>query len=288
MYIPYLPIIYTHTARKYRQYRSIFPPDLSIFFHPYVYPPEMALAQHPPSPPRKPSNRLVRALTNPNFSALLPPPKPSDPTAKRLEDWKLARAIGARNVDFGPSAPLPPHVPVPLPDADAPLFAVDVPPGVLEKLPAGYCVRSLQRDDWDRGYCDLKFVSGVGRENVTRAQWDERCAYLSQRGDTYTVLVMLSPSNTVVATGTLVVVRKFGHGMALAGQIEDIAVAAGQSGKNLGGRMLEALDGVAGMKGCYKTVVCCQEGNVGFHAQRGFRATGVEMVGLVLHVRELD
>ena len=42
------------------------------------------------------------------------------------------------------------------------------------------------------------------------------------------------------------------HGMGLIGHLQDIAVAKNQHGKNLGFRMLTALDDLAKTIGCYK------------------------------------
>jgi hypothetical protein len=51
--------------------------------------------------------------------------------------------------------------------------------------------------------------------------------------------------------------------------VEDLLVGDGQSGKNLGGRMLEALDQVSRDLGCYKTLVRTTEANESFHEERG-------------------
>lgn len=220
---------------------------------------------------RRSGNRLLRAFTNPNFESLMPKPKDPDPNAKRLEDWKIARVIGARNIDFGLAQP---DEPARLPDADSPLFAVNVESSIEEKLPRSYNIRSLQRDDWDRGYCQMRVIG----DNITLQQWDERCEWLRQRNDTYVILVITDQHDRVVSTGTLLIERKFAHALSLVGHIEDLAVDPGQSGKNLGLRMLDALDAVARQIGCYKTIVTCQDSNVGFHAQKGFKKTGVEMV----------
>jgi glucosamine-phosphate N-acetyltransferase len=72
-----------------------------------------------------------------------------------------------------------------------------------------------------------------------------------------------------VCSGTLVIERKFTHDLCLVGHVEDLLVANGQSGKNLGGRMLEALDQVARDLGCYKTLVGTTEANESFHEERG-------------------
>lgn len=209
-------------------------------------------------------SRLVRAIISPNeiISELLPQPKQRDPNAKRLEDSKLARAIGGSGIiNYGIGGS--PDSGRELPPSEEPLADVTIDAEVEEKLPRGHYIRSLQREDYDNGYMYLKHVG-----NISRARWDERCEYLRSRSDTYIVLVITNSENWVVCSGTLMVERKFTHDLCLVGHVEDLLVGEGQSGKNLGGRMLEALDQVARDLGCYKTVAATTESNEEFHLER--------------------
>lgn len=209
-------------------------------------------------------SRFVRAIINPDelISELLPQPKQRDPNAKRLEDSKLARAIGGSGIiNYGIGGE-PDHRE--LPPADEPLAEVTVDADIESKLPRGHDIRSLQRADFDNGYLHLKHVGLNSRE-----KWDERCEYLRSRSDTYVVLVITNSENWVLCSGTLMVERKFTHDLCLVGHVQDLLVSEGQSGKNLGGRMLEALDRLARDRGCYKTMVCTNESNEEFHLERG-------------------
>lgn len=210
---------------------------------------------------RKPS-RLVRAITNPNevLSGWIPQPKPQDPNAKRLEDFKLARALGGFGVDYGIGEP---DKPKELPPAESPIFLVVTDSAVEDKLPRGYNMRSLQRDDYDRGYTNLKSVGPI-----TLAAWNERCEYLRKRNDVYTILVITDNEDRIVATGTLMLERKFSGSMTTVGHIEDLAVGEGQSGKNLGLRLLDQLDRLALNAGCVRSVLGTQEQNEAFHKQK--------------------
>lgn len=210
-------------------------------------------------------SRFVRAIINPDelISELLPQPKQRDPNAKRLEDSKLARAIGGSGIiNYGIGGE--PGQLRELPPADEPLADVTVDADIEGKLPRGHDMRSLQRADFDNGYSHLKHVGLISRE-----KWDERCEYLRSRSDTYVVLVITNSENWVLCSGTLMIERKFTHDMCLVGHVQDLLVGEGQSGKNLGGRMLEALDRVARERGCYKTMVCTNESNEEFHLERG-------------------
>ena len=209
-------------------------------------------------------SRFIRAITNPDelIAELLPPPKKRDPNAKRFEDNKLARAIGGGNINYGIGGE--PDYTRDLPSSTEPLADVKIDVGVGSKLPRGYDIRSLQREDYDNGFLHLKNVGVLSRD-----KWDERCEYLRARNDTYVVLVITNSENWVVCSWTLMVERKFTHDLCLVGHVEDLLVADGQSGKNLGGRMLEALDQVSRDLGCYKTLVRTTEANESFHEEKG-------------------
>lgn len=208
-------------------------------------------------------SRIVRAIVSPNeiIAELLPQPK-QHPNVSRLEESKLARAIGGGNINYGIGGGL--NYTKELPPSDEPLANVTVDADIEDKLPRGYQFRSLQREDFDNGYQHLKHVG-----TMSRAKWVERCEYLRSRSDTYIVLVITNSENWVVCSGTLVMERKFTHDMCLVGHVEDLLVAEGQSGKNLGGRMLEALDKVAKTLGCYKTMTATTEVNESFHEEKG-------------------
>lgn len=217
-----------------------------------------------PNPKHK-ASPFVRAITNPNeyIAGLLPAPKERDPNARRLSDNKFARAIGGGGAKFDYG--LNPQVPKQeLPPADSPLANVKLDWTLKEKLPNGYNVRSLQRDDLDRGYTKLKSVG-----HISKAAWKERCEYLRSRSDTYIVLVITDHTNVVVCTGTLLVERKFLSGMCMVGHAQDLLIGEGQQGKNLGLRMLDCLDSIARDMGCYKLVASTQETNEAFYQQKG-------------------
>lgn len=217
----------------------------------------------PEMPQRKPS-RLVRAITNPNeyLAAMVPQPKDRNPNAKKLEDSKLARAIGGVNLDYGLREP---DRPKDLPSADEPLADILVDKTVELKLPPGYRIRSMQRGDLGRGFSKLKTL-GL---QPSPAAWIDRCEFLRDRSDTYIVLVITDVEGMVVCSGTLVIERKFSHGLSLMGRVDELAVGDGQSGLNLGLRMLEALEGIAKERGCYKSIVTAPEVNEGFYRQKG-------------------
>ena len=135
---------------------------------------------------------------------------------------------------------------------ELPLFSSNlISPEVAESLPESYTVRPLRRSDYQAGFLDvLRVLTHVG--DITPEQWNERYDWMAKRNDEYFLLCICDGEGKVVATGALVVERKFIHNLGLVGHIEDIAVEKNQQGKKLGLRMIQALDFVAKEVGCYK------------------------------------
>lgn len=138
------------------------------------------------------------------------------------------------------------------PSDEVPLFSPKlISPEVAAALPESYTVRPLRRSDYHAGFLDvLRVLTQVG--DVTLEQWNERYDYMAKRNDAYYLLCICDGEGRVVATGALIVERKFIHNLGLVGHIEDIAVEKNQQGKKLGLRMIQALDFVAKGVGCYK------------------------------------
>ena len=81
--------------------------------------------------------------------------------------------------------------------------------------------------------------------------------------NTYFVINILDrASDTVVATGTLVIERKFLHGLGSVGHIEDVAVDRAQQGRKLGLCLTRALRDMSEALGCYKTMGACASHNI--------------------------
>ena len=137
-----------------------------------------------------------------------------------------------------------------------PLFSSQlISPTVLSALPQGYTCRPLQRSDYHAGFLDvLRVLTVVG--DISEEKWTERYEWMAKRNDEYFLVVITDesrePERKVVATGALIVERKFIHNRGLVGHIEDIAVAKDQQGKKLGLRLIQTLDHVAEQIGCYK------------------------------------
>lgn len=74
----------------------------------------------------------------------------------------------------------------------------------------------------------------------------------------------------IVGSTTLLIEQKFIHGGGLVGHIEDVVVAGDMQGKNIGRMLVEHALRHAGSRGCYKTILDCQDDVRGFYEKIGF------------------
>ncbi|KAG1079747.1 hypothetical protein G6F42_023630 [Rhizopus arrhizus] len=120
-------------------------------------------------------------------------------------------------------------------------------PEVQSQLPAGYTLRALRSNDYERGFLDvLTVLTEVGGH--TKEEFTD-----------HTITITEDAKDQVVAVGTILVERKFVHKNGLVGHIEDIAVNSNQQGKKLGLRIIQALKFIGAQRGCYKVILDCSE-----------------------------
>mmetsp|Transcript_36775 Transcript_36775/g.57510 ORF Transcript_36775/g.57510 Transcript_36775/m.57510 type:complete len:118 (+) Transcript_36775:288-641(+) len=87
----------------------------------------------------------------------------------------------------------------------------------------------------------------------------------------YTVVAEYLPQKKIVATATLMVEYKFMRGGHLAGHIEDVVVDSSLRGRQLGVKLMQALQSVGRDLGCYKIILDCSQDNVKFYERCGFK-----------------
>ena len=69
----------------------------------------------------------------------------------------------------------------------------------------------------------------------------------------------------IVASGSVMLERKFLRSAGTIGHIEDIAVSKTMQGRKLGLRLINALDAVGSAMGCYKIILDCSKENIRKH-----------------------
>ncbi|KAL7416898.1 acyl-CoA N-acyltransferase [Mrakia frigida] len=154
-----------------------------------------------------------------------------------------------------------------------------LPSSVIADLPEQYHIRPLATTDVTRGHIQLLSILSVAPE-LSQQQYDEIVEDMlvrGRRGGYYPTVIVSRETDQIVATGTLLVERKFIRGGGLVGHIEDIAVSSSAQGRKLGLRIIQALVGISEGTGCYKTILDCNRDNIAFYEKCGFAQKEYEM-----------
>lgn len=124
-------------------------------------------------------------------------------------------------------------------------------------------MRPLASTDYRRGHFAVLSVLTVV-DDLGEDAWVAHFQSMRATPKTYYSLVIVDQvTDKIVATGTVVMERKFIRGLGTVGHIEDIAVDKSQQGKRLGLRIIQALTHISENTGCYKTILNCNEDNIG-------------------------
>ena len=133
-------------------------------------------------------------------------------------------------------------------------------------------VRRLRAADERRGfYALLAQLTKVGN-----GEFKQRFNSISD-GPEYVYVVESEDGARVVASGTLVLERKFTRNCGVCGHIEDVVVDSSARGQDLGRVLIEALTEAARASGCYKVILDCSESNAGFYERCGYSRKEIQM-----------
>ena len=79
----------------------------------------------------------------------------------------------------------------------------------------------------------------------------------------YTIVIIDTKTDRIVATGTIYIERKFLRGLGAVGHFEDVVVDRSQRGGQLGLCIANVLVGISEGMGCFKTTGNCLDHNMG-------------------------
>ncbi|KAI8909588.1 acetyltransferase [Gorgonomyces haynaldii] len=152
---------------------------------------------------------------------------------------------------------------------------------IAKQMPEGYIMRSLEKEDYHKGYLHLlSQLTTVGE--ISFDKFSERFDWIQSHPDVYVCVVIEElQTKTIVATGNIMIERKFIHECANCGHIEDIVVSDKMRGKGFGKYIIEQLTQIGKRIGCYKIILSCVQDKVGFYEKCGFKPKSVSM-GLYL------
>lgn len=150
-----------------------------------------------------------------------------------------------------------------------------------EILPAGYQVRRLELDDYDRGVLEvLAELTSVG--NISKKQFGEYVETLNSHENFRYTLVVINTEQpeSISAIGSLILEPKLIHQCGVVGHIEDISVSSKEQGKGLGFQLIKILDHISQSRGAYKSILNCSEQVRSFYNKCGYQSTGHMMVSM--------
>lgn len=144
-----------------------------------------------------------------------------------------------------------------------------------------YTIRKLSGDDYYKGYLQLlERLTVVESNQISHQMFCNRVDELELNIYIYVIVdnECQDYAKSIVATGTLLVEKKFIHKLGSVGHIEDIVVHVDYGGKGLGKMIVNYLTTLAQSLGCYKTILDCNRDNIGFYNKCGFVEKEVQLV----------
>lgn len=131
-------------------------------------------------------------------------------------------------------------------------------PVVTASLPSHLKLRYLDDQDHSKGFLEtLSQLSVVGP--LSRQVFEETWLQITAQKPQTTFIVVLEDveKGKIVASGSLLLEKKFLHKGGVAGHIEDVVCDEGYRGHSLGKKLIAALVYLAKQKGCYKVILDC-------------------------------
>jgi len=161
-----------------------------------------------------------------------------------------------------------------------------IPESFKKTLPEDLHIRPLASTDVTRSHFDVLNVLSASptpsatayKEHFSIMQKINASTTSLSLPPTYVVIAILTKKDDqIVATGSLVMEKKFLRGLSLVGHIEDIAVDKAVQGKRLGLRVVTALTEISEALGAYKTILNCSNDNIPFYEKCGYKPKEREM-----------
>ena len=103
-------------------------------------------------------------------------------------------------------------------------------------------------------------------------------SFVNRLDNNHIIIVAYSAlKNNIVGTGTLIVENKLTHNCGKVGHIEDVVIDKNHKGKSLGSKLLAHLKDISIKKGCYKTILNCNDKLCPFYEKNGFVKHSIQM-----------
>lgn len=131
-------------------------------------------------------------------------------------------------------------------------------------------IRNLVESDLFEGFLDslssLRSTRNLEHEKAVKI-------FQSIRSNPNHIIAVAILREKVVGSATLLIEPKFIHDGGLVGHIEDVVVNEKYQKNGIGKKLVKYLLEYARTKGCYKTILDCDEGIRSFYEKVGFKKT---------------
>lgn len=137
-----------------------------------------------------------------------------------------------------------------------------------------YQISKLDASDYNRGF--LQLLEQLTTVEPNLITFDQFCEHLKNISSSTYVIRDVS-CDKVVATGSILIEKKFIRRLGSVGHIEDVVVHDKYRGLGLGKSIMDQLIEIGKNEKCYKIILDCNKNNVDFYAKSGFKEKEIQM-----------
>jgi len=150
-----------------------------------------------------------------------------------------------------------------------------------------YVVRELASEDYDKGFYEL--LDQLAKSpKLPREEFEERLQAIRKESSTYKIIVFEDVNtNKLIASGAILIEKKFILGNAIAGHLEDIVVETTLRKKGIGKILVEALTELGSHLGCYRITLHCREHLMPFYEKNSYKSGGPMMNQFFQHNKKV-
>ena len=134
--------------------------------------------------------------------------------------------------------------------------------------------RHIESNDYYKDYLTLlEQLTIVEKEKINFIQFKNIVNNLSNKH-----IIIIEDNNKIIGSGTLLIENKVIHNMGLVAHIEDIVIHNNYKKQGLGKKIIDELINISIQSNCYKIILDCNEKNVNFYQNSGFKQKEIQMV----------
>ncbi|KAF6246566.1 histone acetyltransferase [Nitrosopumilus sp. b3] len=135
-------------------------------------------------------------------------------------------------------------------------------------------IRELRKEDLWNGFLNsldsLKLAS-----NIEKSKADGIFEKINSNPDH--IIAVAEIDGKIVGSITLLIEQKFIHDGGLVGHIEDVVVSKEHQGQKIGEKIMKYLIEISKKRGCYKTILDCNDDVKPFYEKLGFKKVANEL-----------